>query len=97
MSEDVNDFLTSLLDETTALLAGDPTNAPHMASTRKELDAALGDEGRADLSGAIAEGDLLATVYRLGKAMVAMGENDRQALEFAAKVAPNHRLPEHMK
>lgn len=97
MSEDALEFLESLLGETTALLAGDPTNEPHMNRTRKELDVALGDEGRADLQHAIAEGDLLATVYRLGKAMVAMGENDRQALEFAAKVAPNHRLPEHVK
>lgn len=97
MADEASDFVDNLLGHATALLAGDPTNEPHMKRTREELNKALGTEGRADLLDAVAEGDLLATVYRLGKAMVAMGEADDKALHFAAQVAPQHRLPEHMK
>lgn len=97
MATEADEFVDNLLGHATALLAGDPTNEPHMRKTREELDKALGTEGRLDLVSAIAEGDLLATVYRLGKAMVAMGEADDKALHFASQVAPQHRLPEHMK
>lgn len=97
MSGPADEFLENLLAGATALLAGDPANLPHMERTRIELDKALGDEGRTDLLFCIAEGDVLATAYRLGKAFVAMGEEDTKALAFAAEVAPQHRLPEHLK
>ena len=96
MSSIVDEFTESLLNAATALLAGDATNAEHFDRTRAELDAALGPDKLAALSASIAAGSLFQTVALLGTAMVAMNEKAEVALEFAAKVAPQHRLPEHM-
>lgn len=91
------EMLTELLNESAAVLCGDPTNEPHFQRTLTEINTALGDEGRADLLSTISNGETILTACRLAQCFVAIGESDEKALLFAARIVPHHVLPQFVR